>query len=88
MSTWEYKVTGRYEDDLLTEEQLNVLGAAGLELISVVVAQQEQVVIGRQERRNKFYYFFRQPRAGGADKPADRPMAARPGAPRAEQASR
>ena len=59
MTTWEYKVVSREEDNPFTEEELNALGMAGLELVNVAVTQREEVVIGRVERRSRFYYFFK-----------------------------
>ena len=62
MPVWEYKVTSRPSDNLLTEEQLNKLGEAGLELISVVTAAYEETVIGKVEQNIRFYYFFKKPK--------------------------
>lgn len=63
MAKWEYKVTSRDQDSLLTEEQLNVLGEAGLELVTVATAPFEEIEVGRRVQRVRFFYFFKRPLA-------------------------
>ena len=62
MPAWEYKVTTCDQDDMLTEEQLNVLGEAGLELITVVSTTYEEMVVGKVTQKNRFHYFFKRPK--------------------------
>jgi len=61
MPAWEYKITRRDQDNLLTEEQLNVLGKAGLELITVVPTPYEETIVGKVIRKTRFHYFFKRP---------------------------
>ncbi len=63
MSAWEYKTVEREQEELLTEEQLNKLGASGYELISVLALTDEIIVVGRQQTHRSVHYFFKRPKA-------------------------
>ena len=75
MTRWEYQVVSRSEESALTEAQLDTLGAAGMELVSVVVTAHEMIVIGRPERKNTLHYFFKRPLPAGAKTAAAAPEA-------------
>ena len=62
MPAWEYKTIERRSDQPLTEEQLNKVGALGLELVTVLAISEEATVIGRQVQRTTLYYFFKRPK--------------------------
>lgn len=61
MTAWEYQIVSRGEENALTEAQLDTLGGAGMELVSVAVTSREAIVIGRPERKNTLHYFFKRP---------------------------
>lgn len=62
MPKWEYKVTSREAENLLTEEQLNKIGEAGLELVTVFPTEYTEVVVGEHKTRHRFHYFFKRPK--------------------------
>jgi hypothetical protein len=59
MAAWEYKAVVRPYQDLLTEAELNALGAHGFELISTFVVQDTVTVVGRHETHHTVHYFFK-----------------------------
>ena len=63
MATWEYKAVVRPYHELLTEAQLNELGAHGFELINTFAVTDTMTVVGRQERQHKVHYFFKHHKA-------------------------
>ena len=76
MPAWEYKTVVRSAQEMLSEEQLNAMGANGFDLLQVLHIAENLTVVGRHETMNKVYYFFRRAR------PAQ-PQAAKPAAPAA-----
>lgn len=62
MPVWEYRSVRRGEDQLLTDEQLNKMGAHGFELVSVLALREESMVVGRRETRTVVHYFFKRPK--------------------------
>ena len=63
MSVWEYKTIARGEDELLTDEQLNKIGALGLELVSVTPVTATEVVVGKTVTKHVLHYFFKRAKA-------------------------
>ena len=63
MAAWEYKAVVRPYNELLTEAQLNELGAHGFELVNTFVMAETVTVVGRHETQSKVYYFFKRPKA-------------------------
>ncbi len=78
MPAWEYKTIVRSSQEMLSEEQLNVLGTNGFELLQVLNVTENLTVVGRRETVNKAHYFFK--RACPAQSQADRPAV--PAAPK------
>lgn len=62
MPAWEYKTVVRTQDEQMTDEEMNKLGAAGMELVAVVTTAEEEVIVGRKEQKNRFYYYFKSPK--------------------------
>jgi hypothetical protein len=69
MPVWEYKTVRREEENALTEEELNALGGAGLELVSVAVTQRDVTIVGRTEKVSRLHYFFRRVKPAAAKPP-------------------
>ncbi|HRU05197.1 MAG TPA: hypothetical protein P5137_05415 [Candidatus Brocadiia bacterium] len=65
MPVWEYKTISREEDQLLNDEQLNKLGAYGLELVGILPIARQETVVGRTQTRHTIHYFFKRPKAEG-----------------------
>jgi len=65
MRVWEYKTIAREEDQMLTEEQLNKIGALGLELVTVFPATTHEIIVGKTVVRNTIHYFFKRPKPQG-----------------------
>jgi hypothetical protein len=97
MPAWEYKTVVRATGEMLSDEQLNLLGTHGFEMTGVVTVSEKVTIVGRQETHTQVHYFFKRPRAAGpavpatgAPKPptavATAPPAAPPAAPRPPQA--
>ncbi|MGO8703652.1 MAG: hypothetical protein ACLQVA_07520 [Candidatus Brocadiia bacterium] len=63
MAAWEYKTAVKPYHELLTEAQLNELGAHGFELINSFVVTETATVVGRQETQHKVHYFFKRQKA-------------------------
>ena len=63
MAAWEYKAVVRPYTELLTEAQLNELGAHGLELINAFTVTDTVIVLGRHEMQHRVHYFFKQHKA-------------------------
>jgi hypothetical protein len=63
MAAWEYKTVVRPYHELLTEPQLNELGAQGFELINAFAVADMVTVVGRHETQHKMHYFFRRQKA-------------------------
>ena len=63
MPAWEYKTVARKKDELMTDEEMNKFGAAGLELVAVVATEEEEMIVGRKERTHRFFYYFKRPKA-------------------------
>ena len=61
MKKWEYKVLVRKHDELLTEDQLNEIGAQGFELCNVCSTTIEETFVGRTQTGNVLRYFFKRP---------------------------
>jgi hypothetical protein len=59
MAAWEYKAVVRPYHELLTEAQLNELGAHGFELINTFAVTETTTVVGRHETQHKVHYFFK-----------------------------
>ena len=59
MPKWDYKITSRDADKLLTEEQLNKIGEAGLELVTVFPTEYTETIVGEVIRKHRFHYFFK-----------------------------
>ena len=66
MPPWEYKTIVRERDKLLTDEQLNKIGAYGFELVAVLTITEDITVVGRHETRTNVHYFFKRPRPKSA----------------------
>ena len=79
MPAWEYKSITRQVAEMLTDEQLNLLGQHNFELVNVLSVDERHTVVGRQEIHTVVHYFFKRPRtaapAVGASVPAARPAA-------------
>ena len=85
MPVWEYKTVARQGQEMLSEEQLNTMGAGGFELLQVLHVMENLMVVGRHETVSKVYYFFKRarpvqaqaakPAAAAAVKPASPPKA-------------
>jgi hypothetical protein len=84
MTAWEYQIVSRSEENALTEAQLDTLGGAGMELVSVAVTSHEAIVIGRPERKNTLHYFFKRPLPEGAQAAPETTAAAPREAPAGE----
>lgn len=82
MTIWEYKTVKRKQDDMLTDEQLNLLGQHGFDLVSAVVMTEDQTIVGRHMTVQIVQYIFKRPKpaAAAAPKPAA-PAAAAPPKP-------
>lgn len=65
MPAWEYKTVVREEDQLLTDEQLNKLGAYGLELVGILPITKQVTVVGRTDTHHTVHYYFKRPKAEG-----------------------
>ena len=80
MPIWEYKTVARQSHEMLSEEQLNVMGTNGFEMVQALSVEEKVVVVGRHETVNKVYYFFKRarPAQAQAPKPATPPAAANP----------
>ena len=65
MPVWEYKTVVREEDQLLSDEQLNKIGAHGLELVAVVPIAKQEVALGKTQLRHTTHYFFKRPKKDG-----------------------
>ncbi len=63
MAAWEYKAAVKPYHELLTEAQLNELGAHGFELINTFVVAETATVVGRQETQHRVHYFFKRQKA-------------------------
>ena len=63
MPVWEYKTVVREEDQLLTDEQLNKLGAYGLELVAVLTFARAVTNVGRTDTHHTVHYFFKRPKS-------------------------
>jgi len=63
MAAWEYKTLVKHSNELLTEAQMNQLGAQGFELVSVNFVAEQVTVVGRQEMRYNVHYFFKRSKA-------------------------
>jgi hypothetical protein len=63
MAAWEYKAVVRPYNELLTEAQLNELGAHGFELINTFAITDTVTVLGRHEAQHKVHYFFKRQKA-------------------------
>ena len=63
MPAWEYKTVVKPYSELLTDAQLNELGAHGFELINVFAVADTMVVVGRHETVQKVHYFFKHHKA-------------------------
>jgi hypothetical protein len=63
MAAWEYKAVVRPYHELLTEAQLNELGAHGFELINTFTVTDTVTVLGRRESQHKVHYFFKRQKA-------------------------
>jgi hypothetical protein len=63
MAAWEYKAVVKPYNELLTEAQLNALGAQGFELINTFAVTDTITVLGRHETQHKAHYFFKRPTA-------------------------
>jgi hypothetical protein len=63
MAAWEYKAVVRPYTELLTEAQLNELGAHGFELINAFAVADTVTVVGRHETVQKVHYFFKHQKA-------------------------
>ncbi len=61
MKKWEYKVLVRKHDELLSDEQLNEIGAQGFELFNVCAMTIEETFVGRTDTVNVVRYFFKRP---------------------------
>ena len=59
MAAWEYKTYIRGNGELLTEAQLNQLGAQGFELVGLLSVAEQVTVVGRHETHTKVHYFFK-----------------------------
>ena len=62
MPVWDYKMIARQSHEMLSEEQLNTMGANGFELLQVLNVAESVTVVGRHETVNKVYYFFKRAR--------------------------
>ena len=65
MPAWEYKLYSREEDELLTEEQLNKLGAHGFELVGILPIVKSVTIVGRTDTHHTVHYFFKRPKPAG-----------------------
>jgi hypothetical protein len=63
MAAWEYKTYARAYDGLLTEAELNQLGAQGFELVGALNISEQVTVVGRHETHTKIHYFFKRAKA-------------------------
>jgi hypothetical protein len=63
MAAWEYKTAVKPYSELLTEAELNQLGAHGFELINVFTVTDTTTVVGRQETQHRVHYFFKRQKA-------------------------
>jgi hypothetical protein len=63
MADWEYKTVVRPYHELLTDAQLNELGAHGFELVNAFVVTDTATVVGRHETQHKVHYFFKHHKA-------------------------
>jgi hypothetical protein len=63
MAVWEYKAAVKPYNELLTEAELNALGAHGFELINAIVVTDTATVVGRHETQHKVHYFFKRQKA-------------------------
>ena len=63
MAAWEYKTYAREYGELLTEAELNQLGAQGFELVSALTISEQVTVVGRHETHTKVHYFFKRAKA-------------------------
>jgi hypothetical protein len=63
MAAWEYKAAVKPYSELLTEAELNELGAHGFELINVFTVTDTATVVGRQETQHRVHYFFKRQKA-------------------------
>lgn len=79
MPVWDYKMISRQSHEMLSEEQLNTMGANGFELLQVLNVSESMTVVGRRETVNKVYYFFKRVRA--AHPQGVKPAAAAPRPP-------
>jgi hypothetical protein len=80
MPVWEYKTITRQGHEMLSDEQLNSMGANGFELLQVLNVTENIMVVGRRETLEKVHYFFK--RARPANPQAANPQTAGPQAPR------
>ncbi len=83
MPAWDYKTVVRPQGEMLSEEQLNLLGTHGFEMVGIVAVSEKVTIVGRQETHTQVHYFFKRPRpAAAAAPPAARaqtpPAPARP----------
>lgn len=65
MPAWEYKTVVRLQGEMLSDEQLNLLGTHGFEMTGVVAVTEKVTIVGRQEMHTQVHYFFKRPRAAG-----------------------
>ena len=63
MAVWEYKTYMRGHGELLTEAELNQLGAQGYELVTLLSVAEQVTVVGRHEVHIKMHYFFKRAKA-------------------------
>ena len=63
MAAWEYKTYAREFGGLLTEAELNQLGAQGFELVSALIISEQVTVVGHHEMHTKVHYFFKRAKA-------------------------
>jgi len=63
MAAWEYKTYVRGQGELLTEAELNQLGAQGFELVGLLSVSEQVTVVGRHEMRTKVHYFLKRAKA-------------------------
>lgn len=81
MPIWEYKTVAKPYDERLTEEQMNQLGAYGLELVSVFVVTETVTVVGRHESRHVVNYVFKRVKPAAQAGQTAQAATVRPAAP-------
>ena len=66
MPVWEYKTVMREEEQLLTDEQLNKLGAYGLELVGILPITKQRTEIGKTQTYHTVHYYFKRAKGEGS----------------------